>query len=118
MAPTDIPRYRFGPLERRGIIGSLRKPQAALLGVGLVAGVVALRLAPNGPNVLLASGALALAALVAFLPIQGRSLEEWTPVVARLLWRRVWRRDAYRSPAPGLGALLRVPTDPEQADDA
>src|SRR5919198_1177208 len=82
MPPTDLPRYRFGPLERRGIIGSLRKAQAALLGVGLVVGVVALRLAPNGINALLAGGALAVAALVAFVPIQGRSLEEWTPAVA------------------------------------
>src|SRR6187200_606750 len=74
MPPTDLPRYRFGPLERRGIIGSLRKAQAALLGVGLVVGVIALRLAPNGINALLAGGALALTALVAFVPIQGRSL--------------------------------------------
>src|SRR3954452_9028646 len=118
MPPTDVPHYRFGPLERRGIIGSLRKAQAVLLGVGLALGVIALRLAPNGVNVLLAGGALAFAALVAFLPIQGRSLEEWTPVVARHLWRRVWRRDAYRSPAPQLGALARVPTDPDDTDPA
>src|SRR4051812_42423380 len=117
MPPTDLPRYRFGPLERRGIIGSLRKAQAALLGVGLVAGVVALRLAPNGINALLAGGALALTALVAFVPIQGRSLEEWTPVVARYLWRRATGRDAYRSPAPELGALARIPTDPAAAVD-
>jgi hypothetical protein len=78
MPPTDLPRYRFGPLERRGIIGSLRKAQAALLGFGLVVGVIALRLAPTGINALLAGGALALTALIAFVPIQGRSLEEWT----------------------------------------
>jgi hypothetical protein len=112
MPPTDLPRYRFGLLERRGIIGGLRKAQAALLGVGLVVGVVALRLAPNGINALLAGGALALTALIAFVPIQGRSLEEWAPVVVRYLWRRVTGRDACRSPAPQLGALARIPTDP------
>src|SRR3954452_1036278 len=117
MPPTDVPHYRFGPLERRGIIGSLRKAQAVLLGVGLALGVIALRLAPNAVNVLLAGGALAFAALVAFLPIQGRSLEEWTPVVARHLRRRASGRDVYRSPAPHLGALARVPTDPEATVD-
>ena len=52
------------------------------------------------------------------MPIQGRSLEEWTPVVARYLWRRVRGRDRYRSPAPELGAVARVPTDPDAVDDA
>jgi hypothetical protein len=118
VAPTDSPRYRFGPLERRGIIGGLRKAQAVLLAVGLAVGVMALRVAPNGPNALLAFAALALAALVAFVPIQGRSLEEWTPVVARYLWRWLLGRDAYRSPAPGLGALARLPTDPDSPDSA
>src|SRR4051812_21681117 len=116
MGPTDAPRYRFGPLERRGIIGGLRKYQALLLGGGLVVGVIALRVAPNGPNALFAGAALALAALVAFLPIHGRSLEEWTPVVARYLWRRARGHDRYRSPAPELGAVTQVPTDPEHVD--
>ena len=74
-------------------------------------------MAPNGPNVLIAGGALALSALIAFLPVHGRSLEGWTPVVARYLWRRLWGHDAYRSPAPQLGALARVPTD-ERAGDS
>ena len=118
MAPTETPRYRFGPLERRGIIGALRKTQALLLGVGLVGGVIALRVAPNGPNVLFAGGALGLAALIAFVPIQGRSLEEWAPVVARHLFRRARGRDRYRSPAPELGAVARVSTGPDAVDDA
>jgi hypothetical protein len=118
MAPNDAPRYRFGPLERRGVIGALRKSQALLVGGGLVVGVIALRVVPNGPNVLFARAALALAALVAFLPIQGRSLEEWTPVVARYLWRRARGHDRYRSPAPELGAVTHIPTGPERVDAA
>jgi hypothetical protein len=43
VASSDPPRYRFGPLERRGIIGGLQEGQAALLGVGLDAGVLAQR---------------------------------------------------------------------------
>jgi hypothetical protein len=42
-------------------------------------------------------------------------LEEWAPVVARYVWRRATGRDAYRSPAPELGALARIPTDPAAA---
>src|SRR3954471_10928449 len=102
MDPSDTPRYRFGPLEQRGIIGGLRKSQAVLVGGGLVVGVIALRVAPNGPNALFAGGALAIAALIAFVPIHGRSLEEWAPVVGRYLSRRLRGRDRYRSPAPEL----------------
>jgi hypothetical protein len=112
MAPNDVPRYRFGPLERRGVIGGLRKSQALLVGVGLVVGVVALRVAPNGPNVLLAGAASALAALVAFLPIRGRSIEEWSPVVARYLWRRARGRDrlSLSTPAVQVIASTHSPT--------
>ena len=71
MAPTEIPRYRFGPVERRGIIGGLRKSTGRPARRRARGGSHRLRIAPNGPNALLALAALAIAALVAFVPIQG-----------------------------------------------
>src|ERR1700728_4458572 len=41
------PKYRFGPLERRGLVAGWRGGQIAVLAAGLVVGVLALRSHPN-----------------------------------------------------------------------
>ena len=41
-----------------------------------------------------------------FWPIDGRSVEEWLPVVTRHAWRRVRGRHVQLSPAPQAGARL------------
>ena len=54
---ADVPRYRFGPLERRGVLMGLRAGQLGVVASAIVVAVVALSSAPS------ASG-LGVAALV------------------------------------------------------
>ncbi len=81
----DKERFRFGPRDRGGLFAGARAGQVAVVAVALVACVVVLRTL-NGP----ARGPLALAVVLVAIasvswPINGRTLEEWVPVVARFL---------------------------------
>ena len=46
--------YRFGPLERRGILGPVRLGQAAILGAGALLAVAVLDRAPSAGGALMA----------------------------------------------------------------
>src|SRR5215211_6602906 len=97
-------RYRFGPLERRGIIGGLRTGQAVIVAASLVGVVVVLQLS-SSPGVVFAALSLALAgAAIAFYPLFGRTPEEWVPIVLAWTLRRGRGRTRYRSDAPTAGA--------------
>jgi hypothetical protein len=96
-------RYRFGPLERRGLIGSLRAPQVLVIAVSLTAGVILMRTLPAGLGIASALGLALAAVLICFWPVGGRSVEEWLPVVERHLARRVRGRHVYVSAAPQAG---------------
>jgi hypothetical protein len=96
------PKYRFGPLERRGLIAGWRGGQIAVVAAGLVIGVMALRAHPDPLGVLAALAALGSSLAVACWPLGGRTGEEWLPTVVR------WGADGVagrrrRSPAPGAG---------------
>ncbi len=79
----ELRRYRFGPLERRGLIGSLRPAQVLVIAASLDRRRHPDARAAGGAGVL-AALALVLAALAfCFWPIAGRSAEEWLPVVGR-----------------------------------
>lgn len=97
-------RYRFGPLERRGLVGSLRATQVVVLGAALVAAVLAMRAAPTGGGIPAAIAIVVIAGGVCFWPVGGRSVEEWAPIAARHGWRRTSGRHRYRSPAPTASA--------------
>ena len=83
-------RYQLGPRSRRGLVAGWRAGQLAVVGIGLCVATVVLRLLGAAEGALVA---LALvAACVAFCgtwPLAGRSAEQWTPVVASHLARRV-----------------------------
>src|ERR1044072_2716119 len=108
MSTNEQRRYRFGPLERRGLIGSLRPAQVGVIAICLVVGVILMRALTGG----LGLGAAFLIALLAvafcFWPIEGRSLEEWTPVVYRHFSRRVRGRHLRLSPTPHAGPRLEA----------
>src|SRR4051812_15282962 len=101
-------RYRFGPLERRGLVGSLRVPQVLILGVALVAGVVSMRAAPTGAGVVAAVVVVGVALVTCFWPVLGRSVEEWAPVVLRHGWIRARSRNLHRSSAVTSGVRVRT----------
>ena len=103
----DGARYRFGPLERKGVVAGLSPGQALCLGGGLVVAVGLLRLFSSVAGLVLAVGSVGLGLGLAFVPVAGRTTEEWVPVVARygrrLLRGRVQRDRAHRRGSGGEG---------------
>ena len=112
MNPGEQQRYRFGPIERRGLIGSLRATQVIVIAVSLTA-VILMRVLASGAGIASAL-ALALTAVVfCFWPIGGRSAEEWLPVVSRHVARRLRGQQVRLSPAPQAGARPATDGRPE-----
>jgi hypothetical protein len=105
-------RYRFGPLEQRGVVGPLRVGQVALLAVAGGVALGALYLFRSVVGLALGLAVFAGAATLVLAPIEGRTAEEWLPVAVRWLLRR--RRPGYRSTAPSAG--LRHPGDGEPVE--
>ena len=83
------PRYQLGPRSRRGLVAGWRAGQLAIVGTGLVIAVLVLRSVGHAAGAFL--GFVVVAAFVAFTtwPFAGRSAEQWTPVVASHLARRI-----------------------------
>ncbi len=113
MTERDRPvrtRYRFPPLERRGVIAGWRGGQIAAVAAGLVFGVLALRSQPTIGGVLMAVVFVGVGMGVAFWPIQGRTGEQWFPLVVRWLWAS--STGNRRQLAPGPRAGHRADIDP------
>jgi hypothetical protein len=104
-------RYRFGPLERRALLGPLRGDQVAVLGVAALVGLVFVFATESVIGVLLALMLIGLAALSIFVPFQGRTAAEWIPVAVRFGLRK--RGGDYRSNAPGVGFRMGGDEDRE-----
>src|ERR1700729_4006202 len=91
--------YRFGPLERRGLLGPLRLGQVATIGGALAVGVELLDRIGGGAGVMAAIALLAGAVGLATAPVAGRTIEEWTPVGCAFAARSA-RRRRFRSRLP------------------
>lgn len=96
-------RYRFGPLEQRAVVGPLRIGQVLVVATGALLGLGTLYLMRNAFGLI--DGLLALGGAIAAIswPLEGRSAEEWAPVVGRWARRRRTAENGYRSSAPSAG---------------
>jgi len=99
--------YRFGPLERRGLLGPVRAGQALTLAAGALVAMVALDRSPSALGAMAGLATLAIATLVATVRFGGRCAEEWTPVIVAFLLRLSRRATRFRSRAPQLGVRWR-----------
>ena len=99
--------YRFGPLERRGLLGAVRGGQAALVGGGALLAIVLLNLAPDASGALMAMASFAGSCALALVPVGRRTFEEWVPLVAAFLGRRIAGRARFRSGVPRAGFVGR-----------
>jgi hypothetical protein len=90
--------YRFGPLERRGLIGPVRTGQAAAVGLGALAAVALLDQLPSTSGAALAIVVFGGAVALASAPVAGRTLDEWAPLAASFALRRIAGRAHFRSP--------------------
>src|SRR4051794_38387684 len=117
MAPETT--YRYGPLERGGVMLGLRLPQ--LVGF-VVAGMIGLGFLnqANFLGLLLAVATIALAAGVLLVLIRGHTIEEWTPLTIRFLVGRFSRKARFRAQLAQAGHVVRVPEgglEPEQPEE-
>lgn len=104
---------RFGPRESQGWLLGLRWPQLLLVGFAGVA-VIGLLNATDwlGRFIYLAVGGLAL--LIAFLPIRGRKVDQYVPIILnhtarRLTNQHIYRGGAFRMAATDTAPTLRLP---------
>ena len=104
---TERLTYRFGPLERRGILGPIRGGQAAVLAAGAVLAIGVLDEAPTASGALAATVLFASACALALAPVGSRSVEEWAPVVLAFALRRMRGGTAFRSALPTRGVHAR-----------
>ncbi|HWD65482.1 MAG TPA: SCO6880 family protein [Solirubrobacteraceae bacterium] len=81
--------YRFGPLERHGLLGSLTTSQACLLAMAAAAGVTGVDLLPPAAGLVMAIAPLAAAVLVVVAPVGGRTADAWIAVLLAFLFRGI-----------------------------
>jgi Putative type VII ESX secretion system translocon, EccE len=101
-------RYRFPPLERRGVIAGWRGGQIATVATGLVLAVLAVRAGPSALGVVVAVVTVAAAVALAFWPVAGRTGEQWLPLVARWAWAGAAGRRRQLHPGPRDGVPVAV----------
>jgi hypothetical protein len=100
--------FSFGPIERRGLIGGLRLSQALVLVTGSGFAILAVRSLPAGRGLALGVAGIGVACVVAFLPVRGRSIEQWVPVMAS--WALLAARGGrtFRSSLPTQGVVAQL----------
>lgn len=108
--------YRFGPLERRGLLGPVRAGQVAVLAAGCLLAVAILDGTPTAAGAVAGMAVLIASALLCTVPVDGRTAQEWVPVLLAFGSRRLIGRTRFRSPLPmrgmtwpGQAARLREP---------
>ncbi len=104
--------YRFGPLERRGLLGQLRLGQAGAVAGGAVAAIAILDGAPTAGGAFLGMAGFGVSLAVAFAPVGRRTPEEWIPIVLSFSLRWARRRLRFRSRAPTAGTFAAERSGP------
>lgn len=91
MPEADEGSFVFGPRDKRGLVAGLRTSQVALLAAGLTTAVVLAR-AASAPALALALCCPLLALALGWLPVAGRSCDQWLPIVLHYVARSLRRR--------------------------
>jgi hypothetical protein len=107
-APSELPRYHFGPLERRGLLLGLRPGQLFTLGGAGLLSVVELRVLPPASAAGLAVLILLGAVAATFWPVAGRPLEAWLPLLLTYGLRRLRGGHRFVSGAHLEGHLVAI----------
>lgn len=86
---ADRMRVLYGPVEDHTLLLGLSGGQLATLATGLLIGAATFSAHPTPVGIGLALAAVIAAATLALVPVQGRTLCGWTPVVATAVTARV-----------------------------
>lgn len=119
----DLAPVQFSRLTRRGILLGLSVPQLVSLSTSTLVLVTALY-AAGASGVAWSSPIWGTAAIIAGVPIDGRKIVEWVPIVGRWMWRAAYKQLTYRRhivrprpvgtlSLPGDASALREWDDPE-----
>ncbi len=100
-------RYRFPPLERRGLIAGVSGTQLLVAAAGGVIALIVLRLVPTVAGPMLAISVVAATGAAACWNVAGKTAGGWAPFAASWLQRRV--RQPERSDGPQVGTTLCGP---------
>lgn len=92
---------RIGPRESGGVLLGLRLAQLVALALCLLTVVVFVRI-DGAPAKLVGIGIVGLLMAAAFLPVKGRTLDQFLPVLANFAMQRFMGEDTYR------GGVFRV----------
>ncbi|MDQ1391418.1 MAG: hypothetical protein QOF30_395 [Acidimicrobiaceae bacterium] len=101
---TESGRYRFPPLERRGLIAGISGTQLAVAAGGCLVALAVLRVAPGPVGPMLALSVVAATGAAACWNIAGRTPGGWVPIVAAWLRRRAVQPE--RSDVAQVGTTL------------
>jgi hypothetical protein len=99
---SDGRRYIFEPLQRPTVVASFSAGSLVIGGVGLALAFVAAYAIRNIAGLLLAGAILFATLWAALLPVAGRTLDQWAPV---LVGWAVRRRKGFRLTSPTAGVL-------------
>ena len=105
MSKVEAPRYRFGPLERRGLLAGMRGSQLAVVLLTGLAVVAVLRVSPSIAGIGTALATASVGAAFAFVPVAGRAGDEWLPVLGSWLLRTLAGGRRFVSPVPSAGTM-------------
>jgi hypothetical protein len=119
MSQEPEPRVVFGPRDQHGLILGLRAGQIGILVCGVLLALGAITASQANPLAILAVLALAvLTGAAALMPVGGRGVDEWGPVVIRHLlghpatWRSTQPSRGQRVSAGPTGEPLLIPAQP------
>jgi hypothetical protein len=112
---AELPRYRFGPLERRGLVAGWRGGQLAAVALSLVVAVAILRASPTVAGLAVSLVVVGVGIAVACWPVRGQTAEQWLPTVVQ--WAAPGRaaRRRYLSQVPCLGVVSESELPPTLA---
>ena len=98
--------YNFGTVERRGLAGGERTGRVVLIGAACLFAVAVFRRMPTATGLALALTGVVIACLATWLPVAGRTVDEWVPVVVGWLAARILGAARHRSAAPRAGVTI------------
>ncbi len=111
---SDPIRYRFGPLEKRGLILGMRVPQIAILLSAAVFALALLHIAVNIVTFFVACMAVFGAGFACFWPVSdNRTLEQVLPVALGWMFRHNRKQVRWTTGAPLTGRTRRADVQPD-----
>ncbi len=75
--------YRFGVLERKGVIAGFEGGQVASVACGVLVGIIAFRLLGGAVGLAFALGSIAIGGVIASVPFGGKTGEQWAPTITK-----------------------------------